>query len=260
MAGVLHSGCAYMERNLVETYLRTLLEVKMMLLGSGAHGKIALHPNGRDVIKIMPNSFRAHRELELTRKLQCVPGVIRLLDAYEDDGNNTVCMVLERCELIDVHDVEVKPFIRDAVSVLKDVHDCGIIHGDIKPFNLMKRASDGTTVLIDFGCSLESNEPVPPLSQMTPLYCSPEAMTSNSCTKSDMWAIGVMTYFLLTRKFPFDGFGMYAILRSILTAALDDSVIKDDVARDFINKTLCRNVEKRMDAREALLHPFLESI
>ena len=229
-----------------------------MLLGSGAHGKITLHPNGRDVIKAMPSGIRAFKELELTTKLQSIPGVIRLLDAYEDDANNTVCMVLERCELIDVHDVPLRPFLRDTISVLRDVHGCGVIHGDIKPSNLMKRVRDGSTVLIDFGCALEVSEPVPPLSQMTPLYCSPEAMSSHTCTKSDMWAIGVMTYFLLTRKFPFDGFGMYAILRSILTSALDDSMIKDTDAKDFVSRLLCRDVGKRMDANQALYHDFLK--
>ena len=40
---------------------------------------------------------------------------------------------------------------RDLASALAEVHQHGLVHRDIKPRNIMRRASDGRLVLVDFG-------------------------------------------------------------------------------------------------------------
>ncbi len=94
----------------------------------------------------------------------------------------------------------------DAIAML---HEHGVVHRDIKPANILL-ARDGTPVLTDFG--LACSRPVSSLRGArvegvagTPEYMAPEMFERTVSPRSDVYALGVMMYELLTGRLPFEG-------------------------------------------------------
>jgi serine/threonine-protein kinase len=79
---------------------------------------------------------------------------------------------------------------QDVCRALAAVHAEGLIHKDVKAQNVM-RASGGRIVLMDFGAG------------HTPIYLAPETLAGRDATvASDVYAVGVLLYFLVTARFP----------------------------------------------------------
>jgi len=107
--------------------------------------------------------------------------------------------------------------VLQAVDAIDEAHDLGIVHRDLKPANLfLARGAKGKPLLkvLDFGVSklMEGDRGQPSLTQTdsvmgSPAYMSPEQMRSakNVDTRTDIWALGVVLYELLTGKSPFEG-------------------------------------------------------
>ena len=87
-------------------------------------------------------------------------------------------------------------------------HRSGIIHRDLKPQNILI-TKDGTAKVTDFGIAKALSETS--LTQTNSMfgsvhYLSPEqARGSNATPQSDLYAIGIIIYEMLTGKIPFDG-------------------------------------------------------
>lgn len=94
---------------------------------------------------------------------------------------------------------EVIEFLQDVLSILDFVHSEGVIHCDVKPENLIRRAYDGKLVLIDFGSiqpiDFEIVDAVLPLDQIpvTSLgYIPPEQFVGQTQPNSDIYALGMI--------------------------------------------------------------------
>lgn len=100
-------------------------------------------------------------------------------------------------------------------------HSQGIIHRDIKPSNLIM-SRDGTVKIVDFGLAKLTNYPTitsPGMMVGTLAYMSPEQARGELINQSsDIWALGVLLYQLITGLLPFDGASAHAIVTSILTS------------------------------------------
>eukprot|EP01097_Dermamoeba_algensis_P005047 TRINITY_DN321_c0_g1_i4.p1 TRINITY_DN321_c0_g1~~TRINITY_DN321_c0_g1_i4.p1 ORF type:complete len:156 (+),score=44.94 TRINITY_DN321_c0_g1_i4:611-1078(+) len=97
----------------------------------------------------------------------------------------------------------------------------------------------------------------------TPGYVAPEVLTATGYDKEvDLWSIGVITYILLCGFPPFYNEDVPALFEQILNADFDypeeywDSI--SDEAKDFINRLLVVDAEKRMTTQQALEHPWLQ--
>jgi len=101
---------------------------------------------------------------------------------------------------------------------IQHAHQKGIVHGDIKPSNIMVALHDGVPVpkVIDFGISkatearLSDRIPFTAYAQLigTPAYMSPEQVEMGGVdvdTRSDIYSLGVLLFELLTGRTPFDG-------------------------------------------------------
>src|SRR5438552_1636435 len=98
--------------------------------------------------------------------------------------------------------------LAQAGSALREIHNRGIIHRDIKPGNLMARA-DGSIALADFGIAKRLGEDFGRTRQGelygTPYYVSPEQIEGSPATiRSDIYALGIIFHEMLTRKRPFE--------------------------------------------------------
>ncbi|KAI9471839.1 MAG: kinase-like domain-containing protein [Benjaminiella poitrasii] len=154
----------------------------------------------------------------------------------------------------------------DAVAYL---HDNGVVHRDLKPENLIFRTADENSDLLiaDFGLSrIIDSEKFDVLRTTcgTPGYMAPEIFKRVGHGKPvDMWAIGVITYFLLCGYTPFDGGNTIEEMNAIMRADyhFHEEYWKDisDKAKNFIQRCLTVNPEERITAHEALNHPWLSS-
>ena len=94
--------------------------------------------------------------------------------------------------------------VRDCLSALAALHREGIIHGDVKPSNIMLRRT-GMTKLIDIGSAYEIDDP-PPQRTCTPTYAAPEVLDGAEITPlSDLASLGYVLIELLAGRPPFAG-------------------------------------------------------
>jgi eukaryotic-like serine/threonine-protein kinase len=114
--------------------------------------------------------------------------------------------------------VDAVGFVLQACEAVAEAHALGIVHRDLKPSNLfLCRRADGRRDIkvLDFGISKVAalaSAPDQTLTQVTslvgsPLYMSPEQIEAPHTvdTRTDIWALGVLLYELLSNKTPFCG-------------------------------------------------------
>jgi serine/threonine-protein kinase len=94
--------------------------------------------------------------------------------------------------------------VRDCLSGLAALHRHGIIHGDIKPSNIMLKRT-GITKIVDFGSAFELAHPPASLS-CTLAYAAPEVLERKECSsRSDLCSLGYVLIELLSGRPPFNG-------------------------------------------------------
>ncbi len=151
---------------------------------------------------------------------------------------------------------ETENIIRQIVSALAYLHSNGIMHRDIKPQNF-KIQFDGTVKMLDFG--IAKNKYTPKLTQIgfvvgTMEYLAPEQFQQQPELKSDVWALGVMAYELLTGYMPFDASNPVT-LRSKITKGTftNPKILIPDISEKLlilIDKSLRINPLHRISAAE----------
>lgn len=97
-------------------------------------------------------------------------------------------------------------YINQSLKGLERLHFAGIIHRDIKPFNLMI-TNDDRVKIIDFGLSRvrgEEKMAIPGMQVGSPYYASPEQEKEpkKADERSDLFSVGIMAYRMLTGQLP----------------------------------------------------------
>jgi len=169
-------------------------------------------------------------EIKTTAALQH-PHILPLFDSGDASGNLFHVMPLVEGETLRSRLSREKQLpIADAVRMAREVagaldyaHRHGVIHRDIKPENIL--IHDGRAVVADFGIALAVQSAggqrmtQTGLSLGTPQYMSPEqAMGEREITaRSDIYALGVVAYEMLTGDPPFTGSTTQSIVARVLT-------------------------------------------
>jgi serine/threonine protein kinase len=172
------------------------------------------------------------------------------------------------CRKGSYYESDAADLIRATLSAVAYLHDHGIVHRDLKPENLLFRTpEDNADLLIaDFGLSRIMDEEqfhVLTTTCGTPGYMAPEIFKKTGHGKPvDLWALGVITYFLLCGYTPFDRDSDLEEMQAILNADYSFTPTEywrgvTDSAKDFIRRCLTIDPAKRMTAHEALQHPFV---
>jgi eukaryotic-like serine/threonine-protein kinase len=170
---------------------------------------------------------RFHRERDIGTKLDH-PGVMKVL---ADPDRSQVYMAMEwvdgrllRQILKEQGKLPPDRAIRIALGIcdaLEYIHSNGVVHRDLKPENIMV-GPDDQIKLIDFGIAGQEGArrlTFAKLSQLlgTPDYISPEQVKGKrGDARSDIYALGVMLYEMLTGKVPFQGPNAFVIMNDRL--------------------------------------------
>jgi len=194
------------------------------------------------VIKVLPPETAAQvslerfkREILLAAKLQH-PHIVPLLAAGESNGLPYFTMPFVDGESLRVRlarhgELPVNQAIRmlrEIASALAYAHEHGIVHRDIKPDNVL--LSGGSAMVTDFGVakalSASSNAERGGMTSLgvalgTPAYMSPEQASADPSVdhRTDIYAVGVLAYELLTGQPPFAGRTPQHLLAAHVTEA-----------------------------------------
>ncbi|MCJ1291563.1 hypothetical protein MMC34_003108 [Xylographa carneopallida] len=172
------------------------------------------------------------------------------------------------CRKGSYYESDAADLIRATLSAVAYLHDHGIVHRDLKPENLLFRTpEDNADLLIaDFGLSRIMDEEafhVLTTTCGTPGYMAPEIFKKSGHGKPvDVWAIGVITYFLLCGYTPFDRDSNLEEMQAILVADYSFTPLEywrgvSLAARDFIKRCLTIDPTARMTSHAALSHPWI---
>ncbi len=174
---------------------------------------------------------RFFREAKLVSELSH-PNIVRLVDFGQDEDLDLLYLVMELVEGTDLGDLLEKGRLETSLALeviyqicgaLTEPHARGIVHRDLKPENLvMMPISDGTlqVKVLDFGIArtLESNTQLTKTGMIcgTPSYMSPEQAQGDDELdgRSDLYALGVMLFEMLTGRPPFEGETSLQVLMS----------------------------------------------
>ncbi|KFH41857.1 Calcium/calmodulin-dependent protein kinase type I-like protein [Hapsidospora chrysogenum ATCC 11550] len=172
------------------------------------------------------------------------------------------------CRKGSYYESDAADLIRATLSAVAYLHDHGIVHRDLKPENLLFRTPEDNAELLiaDFGLSRIMDEEqfhVLTTTCGTPGYMAPEIFKKTGHGKPvDLWALGVITYFLLCGYTPFDRDSDFEEMQAILNADYSFTPVEywrgvSAHAKDFIRRCLTIDPASRITAHEALQHPFV---
>jgi tRNA A-37 threonylcarbamoyl transferase component Bud32/pimeloyl-ACP methyl ester carboxylesterase len=197
------------------------------------------------------------REIKTIANLQH-PHILGLIDSGEVNGTAYYVMpFVEGESLRDRLNREKQLPINDAVRVASEVaaaldyaHRHGVIHRDIKPENVMLH--DGSALVADFGIALAvssaggSRMTETGMSLGTPHYMSPEqAMGEREITaRSDVYALGAMTYEMLLGEPPFTGPTAQAIVAKVMTEKPAPLRLRRDTIPDGVEHAVLTALQK----------------
>ncbi len=240
-----HCGTQVMEADAPEGLLgRTLGEKYRLLseLGAGSMGKVYLAEHlslkKKVAIKVLHNdllvtedSLQRFQREGIAAGQFSHPNAIQIFDFDRADDLYFLAMEYVEGETLSDHIRETGPMspfvaidvVRQILAALSEAHRCGIIHRDLKPENIMVlEAEDGTLTVkvLDFGLSKLVDRPlgaslVTQIGRVmgTPLYMAPEQAGGEEVDhRSDLYAVGLVLYELLTGRPPFQGTSITELL------------------------------------------------
>ena len=215
-------------------------------------------------------SDRFMREAGIGEKLNH-PKVMRVFGSEE---RSRVYMVMEWCEgrlLRQILDEGRMPYDRaihiaiGVLDALEYIHANGVVHRDLKPENIMVDAHDNIK-LIDFGIASDTAARRLTYANFTatlgtPDYISPEQVKGKRGDgRSDIFAMGVILYEMLSGKVPFSGPSPLAAMNDrLLNHPLPPS-IADPTITPQLQEVLYRALERDLKNRYAKAHEFASDL
>lgn len=209
------------------------------------------------------------------------PNVVCFYESFQDETNFHIAMeYLAGGELtkaitdnLEFGEREVRTCFYQVLKVINHLHGKGICHRDIKPENFLfaKKNSFNEIKIVDFGLSKRCITEVGRTRMFrlcgSPYYVAPEVLTGDYDEKCDLWSAGIMLYFMLAKRLPYNvkNTDKTIFFKSVLREKFDYSSpfarfkISPE-AIDLTKRLLERSPFKRVSISQALHHPWFQNI
>ena len=167
------------------------------------------------------------------------------------------------------------PSLKETAEVLKQLaraldyaHSRGVIHRDIKASNVMFD-DQGSSFLVDFGIAklvgATTSLTGTGVTMGTPSYMAPEQWRGESITAStDQYALGVMTYIMVTGRMPFEGQTPYALMHKHLSEQpTPPQIWRSDLpepVKDVLDTAMAKAPRDRFPSMRAFAEAFEEAV
>ncbi len=267
--GVVLDGKYELIRKIGEGGMGSVYEANHKLIGRKLAVKF-LHPQYASSEEVVT---RFQREAQAAAQIGH-ENIIEVTDMGTDDDDSPYLVMefLKGCDvkqLIEAEGVQTPKrtahIMVQALNALQAAHDVGIIHRDLKPENIYlieKGGNPDYVKLLDFGISkfraLETDG-VKGLTQTgtvlgTPHYMSPEQARGEQdlTPRSDIYAMGIILYQMLTGELPFDAPNYNALLIKILTEEPDPpNHLNPDLPEDLVKTIETAMARAAMDRFES---------
>ena len=219
-------------------------------------------------------------EINILKKLSH-PNIVRIFEFYETD--NYFYIITEFCKEGELSNYLNKNILSEAqlcvifyqvFSGLIYLHQNHIIHGDLKPQNILISSIESNSEynekyawikIIDFGTAKIFKKTIIKGDDIvgTLYYIAPEVFSSNYDNydeKSDIWSVGIILYKALTKKYPFIGKSDEETVHYILEGEHDTRPLMNysEELQDLIKNLLMKDPNKRPSAIEALNHKWFK--
>jgi len=181
----------------------------------------------RDEIRADPEERRHFLDEARTVATLHHPHIVDIYSIVEDSGDiylvfeyvdgRTVYQFLEDNGPLALADA--KRIMKEVCEAVSYAHQQGVIHRDLKSSNIML-AADGRVKVMDFGVARQAKEAITKVARTTtivgtPPYMAPEQEQGTVRRESDVFALGVCFYEMLSGKLPFAGQGAGMLLNKM---------------------------------------------
>lgn len=241
-------------------------------LGRGAMGTVYLARQDsldRDLaLKVLNSEFTRDREFVARFKREGLisarlrhPNIVQVFDYSDKDGVYYIAMEY-------VGALDLQKYLRDrdgklslsesvrlsaqVLSALECAHERGITHRDVKPANVLMNP-EHDAVLTDFSiASMQEAQRLTVTGAMvgTPDYMAPEQFDAKNVDKrSDLYAVGIMCYEMLTGRRPFQGDAVSQVMKAQLMNRPQPPIELEPAIPEALSAVLMRALEKQPTAR-----------
>ena len=147
--------------------------------------------------------------------------------------------------------------VRDCLAALAALHRDGIVHGDLKPSNIMLKRT-GNAKIVDLGSAFELDH-APSRRTCTPAYVAPEVLDGGeSSPRSDLASLGYVLIEMLAGASPFAGLTHFRdlleakrFLAQRLPRILPDEVVCNELLMSFCRGLIAPDPMRRFPSAEA---------
>ena len=257
------------------------------VINHGSFGEVKLYSDrifsGREfaikcISKVRLKPSKIHQiknEIEILSSLDH-PNIVTYFCTVEDVKNYYIIMEylsgkdLEKIFREDYNKItfnDIKFILYQVFTSLSYIHSKNIVHRDIKPANLICVKNNGKfdLKLIDFGLSvnLDKRGKHPVAGSLA--YLSPEGLKEIIHAKNDVWACGIIFYWFIYGKMPFEKTSRSELYDAILKEEIefDENLMRAHTPKeavDLCRKLLIRDYEERISSTDALKHPFFKKM
>ncbi|CAG9323185.1 CDPK1_36 [Blepharisma stoltei] len=201
------------------------------------------------------------------------PNIVKIFEVV--NTKNKIYVIREYCpggELFDkiiqsqqISENQAAKYMHDILDVVKYCHSKGVIHRDLNPAHLLldSKNDDANLKVANFGLSGTFTEDTKlKRSVGDTCYMAPEIFEGEYSKEVDVWSCGVILCTLILGRPPFHGKTREKIIKSIndgLNLSTGIWLQVSDDLKDLISKMLEKNPKKRISAKDALSHSWIES-